>query len=215
MSIPRYKFDPVTQRYTLLTPQEEQQKAQQEGGLRAMGGGGGDPSPADPSDFASLSGPEQAAFYAENPMFSNITQAMQTGLSMTSGGRAISALQDIAEPGVPGGKTSFTTQQHSIAQGINPDLASPVAPGPMTVTPITPNPAFSDLAAMNAAVTESVSRAQTQQAADQAAAEAVEAASALAMSPGVGVATSEAAPAAAPAADSSGGGGGFDNLEVM
>jgi hypothetical protein len=40
MSLPRYKFDPVSQRYTLLTPQEEQQKAQQEGGLRAIDSGG-------------------------------------------------------------------------------------------------------------------------------------------------------------------------------
>jgi hypothetical protein len=68
---------------------------------------------------------------------------------------------------------------------------------------------------MNAAVTQSISQAQTQQAAEQAAAEAVEAASALAMSPGVGVNTSEAAPDAAAATTDGGGGGGGDGGRMV
>ena len=199
-TLPRYKFDPVTQKYTLLTPQEQQQEQQQDMQRSDLGGGDGmgvGPSGPGGNPAAGASGPVGAFGQA----------AMGYGeLGFAPGAMAAS---------VVGGLMA----DQAIAQNTETDAAvaaanamgAPVgvSMGAFGPTATTDPGAIAGLAAMNNAVAASMQAEAANAAQAQAAAEAAEAASAMAASPGVGEATGEAAADAG--ADASGGGGGDGN----
>ena len=122
---PRYSYNPVTQSYTLLTP--EQQANQMMAAQRDNYGGSAEVAP---SPFSQMTPAEQASYYAANPTMAGITQLGQQAFGLTS----LGMLQNMMDPiGV--------AQQQTIAQGINPTLATPFGPpGVVTVTPIAPTP---------------------------------------------------------------------------
>ena len=151
MSIPRYKFDPVTQRYTLLTPQEKQQAEQKEG-IRSLDGGGPDSVPVGPG--LSMMDPGMAEF----------------GVGLQNFGQfaaQASPMQMVMSPAM----TIGSAVAGSIGNSMMGSQVSPVAnPSPMTVTAIDP---VATLAAMNETVAEDVAEDAQAQAQAQAAAEAV------------------------------------------
>lgn len=203
MATPRYKFDPVTQRYTLLTPQEQQQAEQQDGGLRLLDGGG---------DGMGASGPSGPG---GNPGAGSSGTVGGFGQSMMGYGEIGFAPGSMAA-GLVGGLMADA----AIAQNAETDAAiaaanamnAPVGVGMGAFGPTaTTDPgAIAGLAAMNDAVAASMQAEAANAAQAQAVAEAAEVASAMAASPGVGEATGE--PDAGAADDGSGtasdGGGG-------
>jgi hypothetical protein len=192
-TLPRYKFDPVTQKYTFLTPQEQQMEQQ-----RDMQSGGGSSDPSGPS------GP------GGNPAAGSSGTVGGFGQSMMGYGELGFAPGSMAA-GVVGGLMA----DQSIAQNAAVDAAiaeanamgAPVgvSMGAFGPTATTDPGAIAGLAAMNNAVAASMQAEAANAAQAQAAAEAAEAASQAAASPGVGEATGEAAADAG--ADASGGGG--------
>ncbi len=186
MATPRYKFDPVTQRYTLLTPQEQQQAEQQESGIRSLDGGGGD-------NASSPSGPGGNPAAGSSGTMGGFGQAAM-GYGEALGGFAPGA--GIA--GVVGGLMA----DQAIAQNAETDAAiaaanamgAPVGVGMGAFGPTaTTDPsAIAGLAAMNNAVAASMQAEAANAAEAQTIAEAAEAASAMASSPGVGVDTGAA-----------------------
>ena len=122
---PRYSYDPVTQRYTRITPE---QQANQMGAAQKYDYAGDGGYQADPSPFSQMTPAEQAAYYAENPTMAAVTQLGQNVFGLTSLGMAQKAMDPIG-----------VAQAQTIAQGINPTLATPFGPpGVVTVSPIAP-----------------------------------------------------------------------------
>jgi len=115
-----------------LTPEQladqEMARLRSIGPQRGSDGGGG--VEAAPSPFSQMTPAEQAAYYAENPTMAGITQLGQQAFGLTSAGM----LQNMMDPiGV--------AQAQTIAQGINPTLATPLGPtNTQQVTPIAPTP---------------------------------------------------------------------------
>jgi hypothetical protein len=202
---PRYTFDPVTQRYTLLTPQEEQQKAQQEGGLRAIDSGGAEMGPQGPVGFGMMD-PGKA----------------EMGVGLQNFGQfaaQASPMQMVMSPAMTiGSAVAGSIGNSMMGSQVNPE--GPVTnaqPDTAQVTSITPDPAFSGLAAANAQQAAQ-NEANTQQAAVTNTATAIADAvigadpTVSVSDPAVDAAENATAAAAdsggAPAADSGGGGDG-------
>ena len=83
-----------------------------------------------PNPFSQMTPAEQAAYYAENPTMGAVTQLGQQAFGLTSLGMAQKAIDPIG-----------VAQAQTIAQGINPTLATPLGvPGVVTVSPIAPDP---------------------------------------------------------------------------
>lgn len=132
---PRYSYNPVTQSYTLLTPEQQANLAM--AAQRDNYGGGFE---VGPNPFSQMTPAEQAAYYAENPTMGAVTQLGQQAFGMTSLGMAQKAIDPIG-----------VAQAQTIAQGINPTLATPLGvPGVVTVSPIAPDPTVA-LTAINEA----------------------------------------------------------------
>ena len=186
MSIPRYKFDPVTQRYTLLTPQEKQQAEQKEG-IRSLDGGGPDSVPVGPG--LSMMDPGMAEF----------------GVGLQNFGQfaaQASPMQMVMSPAM----TIGSAVAGSIGNSMMGSQVSPVAnPSPMTVTAIDP---VATLAAMNETVAEDVAEDAQAQAQAQAVATVAEAATDAAAAAAAAPSSDAAAAAASSATDGSGGAGG-------
>ena len=109
-----------------LTP--EQQADRMMAAQRSSGASGYDGEPTTPSPFSQLPVEEQANFYALNPTMAAVTQTGQNLFGLTS----LGMLQAQLNP-------SLVAQQQTIAQGINPNLATPVAPpAQQDVSPIAP-----------------------------------------------------------------------------
>lgn len=199
MATPRYKFDPVTQRYTILTPQEQQQAEQQESGIRSLDSGGGDvgsaPSGPGGNPGAGSSG-TMGAIGQAGMGYSDATMGFGPGAGlagMVGGMMADAAIAQNAETDAAIGMANAMGAPVGVSMG---------AFGPVATTDPS---AIAGLAAMNNAVAASMQAEAANAAQAQTAAEAAEAASAMASSPGVGTDTSAAAAAAA--ADGTGGTG--------
>jgi hypothetical protein len=137
---PRYSYNPITQSYTLLTPKQQFNQGS-DGGVYPSGqyGSFGEGTPADTnSGWSQMTPTDQAAYYAANPTMAAVTQTGLNALGVTSLGMLQNALDPIG-----------VAQAHTIAQGINPTLATPVEnPAVQQVTPIDPVQT-ANLAAMN------------------------------------------------------------------
>jgi len=115
-----------------LTP--EQLADQEMARLRSIGpqrgsGGGDNTGGIDTnSGWSNMTPAEQASYYAENPTMAGITQLGQQAFGLTSYGQ----IQNMMDPiGV--------AQAQTVAQGINPSLATPLGPtNTQQVTPIAP-----------------------------------------------------------------------------
>lgn len=202
MATPRYKFDPITQRYTLLTPQEQQQAEQQESGIRSLDGGGNDsvsgPSGPGGNPAAGSSGTAGAVGqglmgygqmgFAPGAMAANVVGSMMADAAITQNAETDAAIAAANAMGAPVG----------------------VSMGAFGPTATTDPSAIAGLAAMNNAVAASMQAEAAEAAQAQSVAEAAEAASAMASSPGVGEATGEAAGDAGDAGGGGGDGGGGD-----
>lgn len=201
MSIPRYKFDPITQRYTLLTPQEKQQAEQQEG-IRSLDGGG---------DGMGVSGPSGPG---GNPAAGSSGTMGGFGQAAMGYGQALGGFAPGA--GLASMVGSMMADQ-AIAQNAETDAAiaaanaigAPVgvSMGAFGPTATTDPSAIAGLAAMNASVAQAMAAEQAEAAQAQATADAAEAASAMASSPGVGTDTGSQSDTGAGAGSDSGGGG--------
>lgn len=138
---PRYSYNPITQSYTLLTPKQQLNQSS-DSGVYPSGqyGSFGEGTPADTNpSFSQMSPTDQAAYYAANPTMAAVTQTGLNALGVTSLGMLQNALDPIG-----------VAQSHTIAQGINPSLATPLGPpGVVSVSPIAPDQT-ANLAAMNA-----------------------------------------------------------------
>jgi hypothetical protein len=137
---PRYSYNPITQSYTLLTPKQQSSQGS-DGGVYPSGqyGSFGEGTPADTnSGWSQMTPTDQAAYYAANPTMAAVTQTGLNALGLTS----IGTLQNAIDPiGV--------AQSHTIAQGIDPSLATPLGPtNTQQVAPIAPDQT-ANLAAMN------------------------------------------------------------------
>ena len=105
---PKYTYDPITQRYTLDTSTEKEKK-QKENTAPVVGSEYGDTGIDSNPGWTSLSDVGKADFYANNPIFSSITQAGQNIFGYTTPGMLQNAM-------VPG----FQAQQAAIAAGYAP-----------------------------------------------------------------------------------------------
>jgi len=137
---PRYSYNPITQSYTLLTPKQQFNQGSDDG-VYPSGryGSFGEGTPADTnSGWSQMTPTDQAAYYAANPTMAAVTQTGLNALAATSLGMLQNAIDPIG-----------VAQSHTIAQGINPTLATPVEnPAVQQVTPIDPVQT-ANLAAMN------------------------------------------------------------------
>jgi hypothetical protein len=137
---PRYSYNPITQSYTLLTPKQQSSQGS-DGGVYPSGqyGSFGEGTPADTnSGWSQMTPTDQAAYYAANPTMAAVTQAGLNALGVTSVGMLQNALDPIG-----------VAQSHTIAQGIDPSLATPLGPtNTQQVAPIAPDQT-ANLAAMN------------------------------------------------------------------
>jgi len=217
MSLPRYKFNPVTQRYTLLTPQEQQ--TEQQGGIRSLDGGG------DGSSVSSApSGPGGNPAAGSSGTMGGFGQAAM-GYGQALGGFApgagLASMVGSMMADAAIDQNAETDAAIAMANAIGaPVGVSMGAFGPVATTDPS---AIAGLAAMNASVAEEIAAEQDAAIQAQAVAEATEDASAMASSPGVATDTS-AAPGVSDAggsamgdsgagiggvgSDNSGGGGG-------
>ncbi len=125
---PRYSYNPATQSYTLLTPE---QQANQMGAAQKYDYAGDGGYQADPSPFSQMTPTEQAAYYAENPTMAAVTQMGQQAFGLTS----LGMMQNMMDPvGV--------AQAQTVAQGIDPSLSTALGrTNTQQVTPIDPVPA--------------------------------------------------------------------------
>ena len=110
-ALPKYKYDPVTQRYVL----EEEEAPKAGSGLENLStrSGGGDSAQSEPSGWDKMSDAQKAAYYAENPRMAAITQFGQKAFGFTG----LGALQRGLFP-------DFVARQGMIARGIDPDYYS-------------------------------------------------------------------------------------------
>jgi len=138
---PRYSYNPITQSYTLLTPKQQSSQGS-DGGVYPSGqyGSFGEGTPADTnSGWSQMTPTDQAAYYAANPTMAAVTQTGLNALGVTS----LGMLQNALDP-------NAVAQSHTIAQGIDPSLATPLGPtNTQQVAPIAPDQT-ANLAAMNA-----------------------------------------------------------------
>jgi hypothetical protein len=137
---PRYSYNPITQSYTLLTPKQQSSQGS-DGGVYPSGqyGSFGEGTPADTnSGWSQMTPTDQAAYYAANPTMAAVTQTGLNALGVTS----LGMLQNALDP-------NAVAQSHTIAQGIDPSLATPLGPtNTQQVAPIAPDQT-ANLAAMN------------------------------------------------------------------
>lgn len=139
-----YTYDPKTQTYNQLaveTPtiagSAKESGGKANSGSLLMGGSG---EKTGPSAWESMSPAQQAAFYAANPTYAAVTQALQAAFGFTTPGM----LQTALAPG-------FVADQASIARGIDP------ATGLQATDPAGPTGLYGDAAAgMNAPGPESM-----------------------------------------------------------
>lgn len=200
MSIPRYKFDPVTQRYTLLTPQEQQQERQQDMQRGDSGGGGSTPSaPSGPGgnpaagSSGTMGGFGQSAMgygqaiggFAPGAGLASMVGSMMADAAIAQNAETDAAIASANAMGAP--------------VGVSMGAFGPVA----TTDPS----AIAGLASMNTAVANAMAAEQAEAAQAQAAANAAEAASAMASSPGVGTDTGAQSDTGSQSGPDSGGGG--------
>ena len=84
-ALPKYKYDPKTQRYTLA----DAEAAPKAGGLENLIARSGSSSGSDsiPSAWSQMSNAEKAAYYADNPTMGKFAQGLQAGLGMTGLGQ--------------------------------------------------------------------------------------------------------------------------------
>lgn len=84
-ALPKYKYDPKTQRYTLAVAEA----APKAGGLENLIAGSGATSGggSTPSAWSSMTNAEKAAYYADNPTMGKFAQGLQAGLGMTGLGQ--------------------------------------------------------------------------------------------------------------------------------
>jgi hypothetical protein len=114
-----------------------------DGGVYPSGqyGSFGEGTPADTNPgWSQMTPTDQAAYYAANPTMAAVTQTGLNALGLTSLGKLQNAIDPIG-----------VAQAHTIAQGINPTLATPIenfVPD-QQVTPIAPPVQTANLAAMN------------------------------------------------------------------
>jgi hypothetical protein len=108
--LPKYKYDPVTQRYILET--EDKPKTAMEAVLRQQSDSGGS-SKAEPSAWDLMSDKDKASYYAANPTMAAITQMGQKAFGFTG----LGALQRGLVP-------DFVARQGMIARGVDPDYYS-------------------------------------------------------------------------------------------
>lgn len=202
MATPRYKFDPITQRYTLLTPQE-QQEADQKEGIRSLNDGESfGPSSPEGNPTAGSSG--KAGAFGQGLMgYGSLGFAPGAAAASVFGGlMADAAIAQNAETDAAIAAANAMGAPVGVSMG---------AFGPEATT----DPgAIAGLAAMNNAVAASMQAEAAEAAQAQSVAEAAEAASAAAASPGVGTdtgAAADAGAAGAAAAGDAGGGGSGDN----
>ena len=200
MSIPRYKFDPVTQRYTLLTPQEKQQAEQQDGGLRLLDGGGdGVSGPSGPGGNPAAGSSGTMGGFGQGMMgYADATMGFGPGAGLASAVGNMMADAAIAQ-------NAETDAAIAAANAIGAPVG--VSMGAFGPTATTDPSAIAGLAAMNAAVADAMAAQQSEAAQAQAAADAAEAASAMASSPGVGTDTGSQSDTGAGAGSDGGGGG--------
>jgi hypothetical protein len=80
-ALPKYKYDPKTQRYTLA----DAEAAPKAGGLENLIARSGSASGGDsvPSSWSSMTNAEKAAYYADNPTMGKLARGLQAGLGMT------------------------------------------------------------------------------------------------------------------------------------
>lgn len=115
-ALPKYKYDPVLQRYTLQGEDEaktamEEELLRQQRAAQASGGGGS--YQAEPSAWDLMSDKDKAAYYAANPTMAKITQTGQSIFGRTLPGMLQRGL-------VP----EFVARQGMIARGVDPDYYS-------------------------------------------------------------------------------------------
>ena len=120
-----------------LTPQQQADQ-----GMAAQNysyGSFGEGAPADTNPgWSQMTPTDQAAYYAANPTMAAVTQTGLNALGLTSVGTLQNAIDPIG-----------VAQSHTIAQGIDPSLATPLGPtNTQQVTPIAPVQT-ANLAAMN------------------------------------------------------------------
>lgn len=115
-ALPKYKYDPATQKYVLAgadeakTAMEEELLRNKQAGIAAGSGGS---SKAEPSAWDKMSDAQKAAYYAENPTMAKITQMGQKAFGWTG----LGALQRGLFP-------DFVARQGMIARGVDPDYYS-------------------------------------------------------------------------------------------
>ena len=111
-ALPKYKYDPVTQRYVLVEEELPKAGAGLEN-LAAKTGSSGGSSTQEPSAWDKMSDKEKAAYYAENPRMAAVTQFGQKAFGFTG----LGALQRGLFP-------DFVARQGMIARGVDPDYYS-------------------------------------------------------------------------------------------
>jgi hypothetical protein len=116
-ALPKYKYDPVLQRYTLQDADAAATTAMEEELLRqqraAQASGGSDSPRAEPSAWDKMSNAEKAAYYAANPTMAKITQMGQNLFGRTGLGQ-LSAFFDPQAYG----------EAQAVARGFDPSQTS-------------------------------------------------------------------------------------------
>jgi hypothetical protein len=110
-ALPKYKYDPVTQRYVL----EEEEAPKAGAGLEnlATRSGGGDSAQSEPSGWDKMSNAQKAAYYAENPRMAAITQFGQSLFGRTG----LGSLSAYTNPQAWG-------EAQAVAKGFDPSQTS-------------------------------------------------------------------------------------------
>jgi hypothetical protein len=109
-ALPKYKYDPITQRYVLVEDEGKKEKSGLEKLVAQRGVGGEGSADYTPSGWDLMSDKDKAAYYAENPTMSKVTQTLQTIFGRTGLGMAQKALFP-----------DFVARQMDIALGRDPD----------------------------------------------------------------------------------------------
>jgi hypothetical protein len=112
-ALPKYKYDPITQRYVLVEDEGKKEKGGLENLVAQRGVGGEGSADRTPSGWDLMSDKDKAAYYAENPTMAKVTQTLQTIFGRTPFGMA----QKSFFP-------DFVDRQKTIARGVDPDYVA-------------------------------------------------------------------------------------------